>query len=81
MDILVRDEWYKYYKQCEENLETIKAIMLSVEFKAFYDEADEKLSNAWDNCMIPIFELTTPFSPEERKNIERIMDKKEKKDK
>ena len=55
--------------------------MLSEEFKAFYDEADEKLSNAWDNCMIPIFELTTPFSPEERKNIERIMDKKEKKDK
>ena len=75
MDVLVSDEWYKYYKQWEENLEKIQSIMRSDGFKKiYYNEKDKKLDDGWNEYMISIFDLTLctlsrEYNPEEKKEI------------
>ena len=72
MSVLVREEWYVFYKECEKNLAKIRKILEDKDFKDFYDESDKKQQEHWDEFMIPIYELATPGDPEQRKLIEAM---------
>ena len=56
MSVLVREEWYVFYKECEENLKKIKKILQNKDFQNFYDESDQKQREHFDEFIIPIFD-------------------------
>ena len=72
MSVLVREEWYVFYKECEKNLAKIRNILEDKDFKDFYDESDKKQQEHWDEFMIPIYQLATPGDPEQHKLIEAM---------
>ena len=70
MSVLVREEWYVFYKECEKNLAKIRKILEDKDFMDFYDESDKKQQEHWDEFMIPIYQLATPVDPELHKLIQ-----------
>ena len=56
MSVLVREEWYVFYKECEENLAKIRKILEDKDFMDFYDESDQKQREHFDEFIIPIFD-------------------------
>ena len=56
MSVLVREEWYTFFKKCEKNLEKIKKILQNKDFQNFYDESDKEQSDHWQDFIIPIFD-------------------------
>ena len=70
MSVLVREEWYVFYKECEKNLDKIKKILEDKNFMDFYDESDKKQQEHWDEFIIPIFNYCIILNPENRKLIE-----------
>jgi len=58
--ILVDNDWYEYYKGCEESLKAIKKIMQKKEFSDFYDDKTDHFQfhiiDIYNhaNCMNPI---------------------------
>ena len=72
MSVLVREEWYVFYKECEKNLAKIRKILEDKDFMDFYDESDKEKSDHWNEFIIPIFNLSTPGDPEHCKLIEAM---------
>ena len=70
MSILVREEWYVFYKKCENNIEKIKKILENEDFKKFYDESDKEKSNHFHKHIIDIYDLCAESNPEAEKYIE-----------
>ena len=54
MSVLVREEWYVFYKECEENLAKIRKILEDKDFMDFYDESDKEKSDHFHKYMIDI---------------------------
>ena len=80
MSVLVREEWYVFYKECEENLAKIRKILEDKDFMDFYDESDKEQSDHWQDFIIPIFNLCTQGNPEHQKHIQaRVQIEKEQK--
>ena len=74
MSVLVREEWYVFYEECEKNLAKIRKILEDKDFMDFYDESDKEKSDHWHEFLIPIFDLSTPGDPEHCKLIQAMVE-------
>ena len=73
MSILVREEWYDFYKKCEDNIKKIRKILENKDFKNFYNESEKEKSDHFDKFIIDIYNLCLVSNPETKKHIEAIV--------
>ena len=70
MSILVREEWYNFYKECEGNLKKIRKILENENFKNFYNGSEKEKSDHFDKFIMDIYNLCLASNPETKKHIE-----------